>query len=327
MLYDAVVTGTGGYTPDRILTNADFEKIVDTSDEWITTRTGIKRRHVVDPGMATCEMSTRAAVQALEEAGITAADLDFILVGTVTPDLPLPSTAALLQERIGAHNAGISDIVAACAGFIYGLAMARALVAVGQYRHVLVIGAETLTSITNYKDRNTCVLFGDGAGAAVVSRGGAGGRILSTCLMGDGRQWQELQIPKGGSLVPLTNGDLENGSRYIHMNGNEVFRYAVRGMTDSAEKALSDAGLAPSDVALFIPHQANLRIIDAVGKRLGVSDDRVVKNIEEYGNTSAASVPIALYESRRSGRIKPGDTVLLSAFGAGFCWGSAVLQY
>jgi len=327
MLHDAVVTGTGAYTPDKILTNADFERIVDTSDEWITTRTGIKRRHVVEPGMATSEMCTRATRQALAEAGLEAIDLDFILIGTVTPDLPLPSTAALLQERIGAHNAGICDIAAACAGFIYGLATARAFVAVGQYRNMLVIGAETLTSITNYKDRNTCVLFGDGAGAAVVSRGGKGGKILSTCLMGDGRQWQDLQIPKGGSLVPLESGDLENGSRYIHMNGNEVYKHAVRGMTDSAERALADAGITPDQIDLFIPHQANLRIIDAVGKRLGLGDDRVLKNIEEYGNTSAASVPIGLSEARSSGRIREGNVVLLSAFGAGFCWGSAVLQF
>jgi 3-oxoacyl-[acyl-carrier-protein] synthase-3 len=272
-------------------------------------------------------MCTRAAHQALAGAGIDATDLEMILIGTVTPDLPLPSVAALVQERIGAVNAGICDLAAACAGFIYGLATARAFVAVGQYRHVLIIGAETLTSITNYKDRNTCVLFGDGAGAAVVSRDGKGGRILSTCLMGDGRQWQELQIPKGGSLVPLQNGDLDNGSRYIHMNGNEVYKYAVRGMTDSAERALADAGLTPDQVDLFVPHQANVRIIDAVGKRLGLGGDRVLKNIEEYGNTSAASVPIGLSEALASGRVQPGNVVLLSAFGAGFCWGSAVLKF
>lgn len=327
MLHDAIVTGTGSYVPEKVLSNQDFEQIVDTSDEWITTRTGIKRRHVVQPGMATSEMSQYAATQAMEEAGVAAEEIDFVLVGTVTPDLPLPSAAALLQNRLGANNAGISDIAAACAGFIYGLATARAFVAVGQYRNVLVIGAETLTSITNYEDRNTCVLFGDGAGAAVVSSGGEGGKILATCLMGDGRQWQELQIPKGGSLTPLNNGDLSNGSRYIHMNGNEVFKYAVRGMVDSAERALADANLTAADVDLFIPHQANVRIIDSVGKRLKLNGDRVFVNIEEYGNTSAASVPIGLSEARRAGRINKGDVVLMSAFGAGFCWGSAVVQF
>lgn len=327
MLHDAIIAGTGAYVPDKILTNADFERIVDTSDEWITSRTGIKRRHVVEPGMATSEMSEIASRQAIEEAGVDPLDIDLVIVGTVTPDYPLPSTAALLQNRLGAHNAAITDIAAACAGFIYGLGTARAFVGVGQYKHVLVLGAETLTSITNYQDRNTCVLFGDGAGAAIVSRGGQGGKILATCLMGDGRQWRELTIPKGGSLVPLENGDLANGSRYIYMNGNEVFKYAVRGMIDSAEKALADAGLTSSDVDLFIPHQANLRIIDAVGKRLGLNGDRVFINIEEYGNTSAASVPIGLCEARRAGRVSPGDVVLLSAFGAGFCWGSAVIQY
>jgi len=327
MLHEASITGTGGYVPEKVLTNADFEKIVDTSDEWITTRTGIKRRHVVENGMATSEMSERASRIAMEEAGIGPEDLDLILVGTVTPDYPLPSTAALLQKRLGATKAAISDLAAACAGFIYGLATARAFVAVGQYRHVLVVGAETLTSITNYNDRNTCVLFGDGAGAAIVSRDGSGGKILATALMGDGRQWEELKIPKGGSLVPLENGDLLNGSRCIYMNGNEVFKYAVRGMLDSAEKALHEAGLGPDDVDLFIPHQANLRIIDAVGKRLRLTPDRVFINIEEYGNTSAASVPIGLFEAHRDGRIKPGGVVLLSAFGAGFCWGSAVVKF
>jgi 3-oxoacyl-[acyl-carrier-protein] synthase-3 len=310
-----------------VLTNADFERMVDTSDEWITTRTGIKRRHVVEPGMATSEMSEHAARMALKEAGIEPEELGLIIVGTVTPDLPLPSAAALLQKRLGATRAGVTDIAAACAGFIYGLATARAFVAVGQYKHVLVIGAETLSSITNYKDRNTCVLFGDGAGAAVVSQSTTGGRILSACLRGDGRQWAELQIPSGGSLKKLEPSDLENGSRFIHMNGSEVYKYAVRGMADSSHDALAEAGLTAQDVDLFIPHQANRRIMEAVAKRLGLARERVVDNIEEYGNTSAASVPIGLSEALRAGRIQPGMTVLLSAFGAGFCWGSAVIQF
>jgi 3-oxoacyl-[acyl-carrier-protein] synthase-3 len=327
MLHSAAITGTGAYTPERILTNADFERLVDTSDEWITSRTGIKRRHVVDPGMATSEMSERASRLAMAAAGIEPDDIDMILVGTVTPDMALPSAAALLQERLGAFNAGISDMVAACAGFIYGLGTARAFVVSGQYKNVLVLGAETLSSITNYNDRSTCVLFGDGAGAAIVSRSESGGRILSSCLRGDGRQWEDLQIPKGGSLVPLECDDLNNGSRYIHMNGSEVFKYAVRGMVESSKKALEDAELTSDDVSLFIPHQANIRIMDAVAKRLSLPRERVLNNIEEYGNTSAASVPIGLDEAVRDGRVKPGDVVLLSAFGAGFCWGSAVIQY
>jgi 3-oxoacyl-[acyl-carrier-protein] synthase-3 len=327
MLHSAAITGTGAYTPDRILTNADFERMVDTSDEWITSRTGIKRRHVVDSGMATAEMSERASRLAMTAAGIDPADIDMILVGTVTPDMALPSTAALLQERLGAFNAGITDMAAACAGFIYGLGMARALVVSGQYRNVLVLGAETLSSITNYKDRSTCVLFGDGAGAAIVSRSESGGRILSSCLRGDGRQWEDLQIPKGGSATPMENGDLENGNRCILMNGSEVFKYAVRGMVESSKQALADAGLTSADVSLFIPHQANIRIMDAVAKRLSLPRELVLNNIEEYGNTSAASVPMGLHEATRDGRIKPGDVVLLSAFGAGFCWGSAVIQY
>jgi 3-oxoacyl-[acyl-carrier-protein] synthase-3 len=326
-LHSASIIGTGAYTPERILTNAYFEKLVDTSDEWITSRTGIKRRHVVEAGMATTEMSERASRLAIAAAGIEPADIDMILVGTVTPDMALPSAAALLQNRLGAYNAGISDMVAACAGFIYGLGTARAFVVSGQYKNVLVLGAETLTSITNYKDRGTCVLFGDGAGAAIVSRSESGGRILSSCLRGDGRQWEDLHIPKGGSATPLENGDLENGNTCIRMNGSEVFKYAVRGMVESSKQALEDAGLTSADVSLFIPHQANIRIMEAVAKRLSLPLERVLNNIEEYGNTSAASVPIGLHEAVSDGRIKPGDVVLLSAFGAGFCWGSAVIQY
>jgi 3-oxoacyl-[acyl-carrier-protein] synthase-3 len=327
MLHEAVIAGTGRYSPERILTNADFERMVDTSDEWITSRTGIKRRHLVVEGQGTADMSEQASLRALEQSGVDPVDLDLIMVGTVTPDYPLPSVSALLQERLGAPNAAIQDIVAACAGFIYGLATARAFVVSGQCKNVLVIGAETLSSIVDYTDRNTCVLFGDGAGAAIVTRGGAGARILSSCLRGDGRQWKELQIPAGGSIRALQAADLENGSRYIHMNGHEVFKHAVRGMADSAASALADAGLKYSDIDLYIPHQANVRIMDAVAKRMGLSQDRVFCNIEEYGNTSAASVPIGLDEAHRSGRIQKGDVVVLSAFGAGFCWGSTVLQF
>lgn len=327
MQSDAWITGTGCYVPERVLTNADLEQMVDTSDEWITTRTGIKRRHLVAEGQATSDMSEQAALRALEAAGLSAEELDLILVGTVTPDKVLPSTAALLQERLGAQRAAISDIVAACAGFIYGMATARAFVVSGMCQNVLVVGAETLSSITNYQDRNTCVLFGDGAGAAIVSATKGQAKILSACLRGDGRQWQELQIPAGGSLNRLAPSDLQNGSRFIHMNGSEVFKYAVRGMTESTEKALSDAGLKASDINLFIPHQANVRIMEAVAKRLDLSTEQVFSNIEEYGNTSSASVPIGLDEARRQGRIRPGDIVVLSAFGAGFCWGSAVLQF
>ncbi len=327
MQSEAWITGTGCYVPERVLTNADLERMVDTSDEWIISRTGIKRRHLVAEGQATSDMGEQASKRALEAAGLTALELDLILVGTVTPDMVLPSTAALLQERLGAEKAAINDIVAACAGFIYGVATARAFVMSGMCKNVLVVGAETLSSITNYHDRNTCVLFGDGAGAAIVSARPGPAKILSACLRGDGRQWQDLQIPAGGSLSRLTPSDLENGSRFIHMNGSEVFKYAVRGMTESSEKALSDAGLKASDIKLFIPHQANVRIMEAVAKRLELSPDQVFNNIEEYGNTSSASVPIGLDEARRQGRIRPGDVVVLSAFGAGFCWGSAVLQF
>ncbi|HWO56376.1 MAG TPA: beta-ketoacyl-ACP synthase III [bacterium] len=328
----AIIRGTGHYTPAKVLTNQDFEKIVDTSDEWIVERTGIRERRVLNGAgdVRTCsDMATVAGRAAIADAGLTPADIDGIIVGTVTPDYPLPATATVVQEKLGAGRAAVMDVVAACAGFIYGLTVARAFILTGVSRNVLVIGAEHLSSITNYKDRNTCVLFGDGAGAAVVSasRPGEEGRgILSTFLSGDGQYRELLHIPIGGSRSPLTPASVNDPLRYIQMDGREVFKLAVREMEDACDRVLADAKVEPRDIDMVIPHQANARIIEALTKRLGVAPERVYRNIERLGNTSSASVPIALDEARRAGLIGPGSLVLSVAFGGGLVWGAALYR-
>jgi 3-oxoacyl-[acyl-carrier-protein] synthase-3 len=328
----AIIRGTGHYTPDKVLTNQDFEKIVDTSDEWIIERTGIRERRVLNGAgdVRTCsDMATAAGRAAIADAGLTPADIDGIIVGTVTPDYPLPATATVVQEKLGAGRAAVMDVVAACAGFIYGLTVARAFILTGVSRNVLVIGAEHLSSITNYKDRNTCVLFGDGAGAAVISasRPGEEGRgILSTFLSGDGQYRELLHIPIGGSRSPLTPASVNDPLRYIQMDGREVFKLAVREMEDACDRVLADAKVDSKDIDMVIPHQANARIIEALTKRLGVAPERVYRNIERLGNTSSASVPIALDEARRAGMIGPGSLVLSVAFGGGLVWGAALYR-
>lgn len=328
-LYGAKVIGIGSYVPEKVLTNADFEKIVDTSDEWITTRTGIKERHVVgDSGEVTSDMCIAAGRQALEDAGLAAEDLDLLIIGTVTPDMKTPSAAVLVQKELGAFNAAAMDVNAACVGFIYALATARAFIASGMYRNVLALGSETLTSITNYKDRGTCVLFGDGAGAVVLTRveNGENG-VLATHIAADGRHHGLLYVQAGGSREPINLGNIDNGAQYLKMNGSEVFKLAVRSMAESARATLAEAGKTIDDVDLVISHQANIRIIKALGKRLGVPEEKVFINIERYGNTSSASIPIALVEARNEGRLKKGDLVLLVSFGGGLVWGAALLRY
>jgi 3-oxoacyl-[acyl-carrier-protein] synthase-3 len=329
---NAIIRGTGHYIPPKILTNFDFEQMVDTSDEWIVDRTGIRERHVLNGSgdIRTCsDMAAEAGRRALADAGMTAADLDCIIVGTVTPDYPLPATATIVQEKLGAGRAAVMDVVAACAGFLYGLSIARAFIQTGVNKNILVIGSEHLSSITNYKDRNTCVLFGDGAGAAVLSAGKPGeeGRgILSTFLSGDGQYRELLHIPLGGSKNPLTAETAEDEGRYIYMDGREVFKLAVREMEDAADHVLADAGVTPDQIDMVIPHQANARIIEALSKRLGVDADRVYKNIDRLGNTSSASVPIALDEARKSGKIGQGSLILSVAFGGGLVWGAALYR-
>jgi 3-oxoacyl-[acyl-carrier-protein] synthase-3 len=311
-----------------VLTNADLEKLVDTSDEWIVTRTGISERRIAPEEEATSDLALRAAQSALEAAGLDPADLDMILVATITPDMPFPSTACVLQDRLGARRAGAVDLSAACSGFIYGLGMADGLIRAGTARTVLLLGAETLTKVVNWQDRNTCVLFGDGAGA-VVLRADEGERgILSTHLYADGSKGSLLILPGCGSRHPVSHAAVDAGLAKMQMNGgNEVFKLAVRAMEEAALTALKRNGLEVSDIDHLITHQANLRIISALGQRLGVSDAKVEVTIRKYGNVSAASIPIALDEAVRAGRVKAGEIVLVCAFGGGLTWASSLSRW
>jgi 3-oxoacyl-[acyl-carrier-protein] synthase-3 len=330
-MYNAVIKGTGHFTPEHVLTNADLERMVDTSDEWIVTRTGIRERRTLNgtENIGNSGMASRAAAAALEDAGVAPANIEAIIVATVTPDFRLPSTATLVQQNLGVGRAALMDIVAACTGFIYGLSIARAFIMTGMYKNILVTGVEHLTSITNYEDRNTCVLFGDGAGSVVVSRGTEGNGnagILSTYLSGDGQYKDLLHIPLGGSRHPLTSETVNSPGRHIYMDGREIFKLAVKEMGDAAERVLVDAGMTSDDVDMVIPHQANHRIIHALGKRLKIEPDRIYINIDRYGNTSSASVPIALDEARRNGIVGHGSVVLSVAFGGGLVWGAVLYR-
>jgi 3-oxoacyl-[acyl-carrier-protein] synthase-3 len=321
------IIGTGSAAPDQILTNADLEKMVDTSDEWITERTGIKERHIAPKDKAGTDYALLASQRAMKMANVTPDEIDMIILGTVTPDAPLPSSACILQDKLGAKNAAVMDIVAACSGFIYGLSLARALIMVGQFRTILVIGVETLSRLTNWTDRNTCVLFGDGAGAAVVQASDKPGGIINTYLKGDGSLAHLLQVPMGAARVPIDSANLCHPDRYIRMEGQEVFKSAVKAMGEAATKILEICNVDSKDIDLMIPHQANIRIIEATAKRIKLPMDRVYVNIHKYGNTSAASIPIALDEAVREGRIKTGDKIVLVAFGAGFTWGATLIEW
>ena len=321
------IIGTGSYVPESILTNKDLEKIVDTSDEWITTRTGIKERRKAPNEIATSDMATKAAILALQDAKISAKDLDMIIVATVTPDMAFPSTACLVQKNIGADNAFAFDIEAACSGFIYGLSIAEQFIKSNSLRNVLVIGGETLSRITDYSDRNTCVLFGDGAGAAIVSKTYDGYGILSTYLGSDGTKGGLLYMPAGGSKIPPSEKTVKESMHYIKMDGAGVFKFAVKIMAEAAEKALSKCGMDRDSIDFLIPHQANTRIIEAAAKRLKISNNKVFVNVDKYGNMSAASVAIALDEANREGRLKKDDIVVLVGFGGGLTWGSIVMKW
>jgi 3-oxoacyl-[acyl-carrier-protein] synthase-3 len=321
------IVGTGSYTPDRVLTNRELEQIVDTSDEWITTRTGIKERRISDPSTPSSVLATNAATRALEAAGLAGTDLDQIVVGTVTGDRTFPSTACLVQDRLGATRAHAFDVSAACAGFLYGLSVGRSAILSGMADTVLVVGVETLSRIVDWTDRNTCVLFGDAAGAVVLRSTGAPGGILATRLHSDGSLVHLLEMPAGGSLLPPSHETVERRLHTIHMSGNDVFKHAVRAMESVALEALEAAGRKPEDLALFVPHQANYRIIDATARRLGMPMEKVFVNLDRYGNTSSASIPLALDEARRSGRIRNGDLVEMVTFGGGFTWAAAVVEW
>jgi 3-oxoacyl-[acyl-carrier-protein] synthase-3 len=324
----SVVLGTGSELPPRVLTNRDLERIVDTSDDWITTRTGIKERRILEEGKGTSDMAYAASVRALEDAGIEAKDLDAIIVGTVTPDYPFPSSACVLEDMLGARGVFSFDVNAACSGFLNALSVADAFIRSGKIEKALVVGSDALSRLLNWQDRGTCILFGDGAGAVVVGASGNGDRgILSARLRTDGSFVKTLYVPAGGSLKPATVETVKRSEHTITMNGKEVFKIAVRSMEEISRATLEEAGVKVSELSLVIPHQANRRIIKALAERLGVPMEKVVVNIDRYGNTSAASVPVALDEARRHGRIRSGDVVLLNAFGAGFAWGAAVVRF
>lgn len=322
----AKVLGTGRAVPDKILSNADLERMVDTSDRWITERTGIRERRVVEPGVPLSDLAVKAALAAIEDAGIAAEEIDLIIVGTVTGDMKFPSTACLIQERIGATRAAAFDLSAACSGFLYGLQVASGLMQAAGYRHVLVIGGDVLTSMVNWDDRDTCVLFGDGAGAALLGPADGDRGLLHTYLRSNGAHSRLLYNPGCGSLHPPTVENVREKLHTIRMEGRDVFRHAVNSMTEALQASLEAAGLTIDDLDLLIPHQANLRIIEAVGKRFKVPAEKVYVNVDRFGNTSAASIPIALDEARRSGRLKSGELVGMVTFGAGFTWASALLR-
>ncbi len=324
----ARIKATGSYVPRKRLTNLDLEKIVDTSDEWITARTGIRERRIAAPAEACSDLALKAARRALKAGGVKALDLDLIMVATVTPDTFVPSAACVLQSKLGASKAAAFDVNAACSGFIYALSVADSFIKSGRCGNVLVVGAEVLSRVTNWQDRSTCVLFGDGAGAALVGQApDETGGIISVNIYADGNMGDLLMIPAGGSRMPASQDTLKNNLHYLQMSGNETFKIAVKTLESLVRNTLEASGLTPSDISLFVPHQANLRIIRATAERLGIPMDRVAVNIDRLGNTSAASIPMALDEAVRSGRVKSGDYVLLEAFGGGLTWASALLRW
>jgi len=309
------------------VTNRDLEKMVDTSDEWITVRTGIKERRVLENGKGNADMAFQAARRALADAGMEAKDLNAIIMGTVTPDYPFPSSACVLEDMLGARNVFSFDVGAACSGFLNALSVADSFIRTGQIDNALVIGSDALSRLLNWQDRATCILFGDGAGAVVLGATENGSGILSTKLRTDGSYVKTLYVPAGGSLKPATAETVRQNEHTITMNGKEVFKIAVRSMEEVSRQALAEAGVDVEQISLVIPHQANRRIIVALAERLGVGMEKVMVNVDRYGNTSAASIPVALDEAKREGRIKPGDIVLFNAFGAGFAWGAAVVKF
>lgn len=323
----AVVTGTGSALPRRVLTNRDLEKMVDTSDEWITTRTGIKERRVAAEGEYLSQYATEASRNALEMSGVPAAKIELIICATVTPDQPIPSTSCTIQQNLGAKRAAAFDLAAGCSGFIYALAVADRFLCGGGYQHALVIGGELLSKYVDWKDRTTCIIFADGAGATVLSaREGTSG-ILASSLRTDGSMADYIQVPAGGTMLPASEATVRDRLHYIKMKGNETFKIAVRSIEDVSREVIEAAGLTAGDIDLYIPHQANRRIIEAVGTRLGLRPDQVYINIDRVGNTSSASIPIALDEAVRAGRVHPGDTLLFAAFGAGLTWGATLLRW
>ncbi|MGC6459564.1 MAG: beta-ketoacyl-ACP synthase III [Akkermansiaceae bacterium] len=328
MNHGVTIAGTGSYLPQKVLTNEDLSKLVDTSDEWIVTRTGIKERRIAAEGEATSHLGTKAAEKALEQAELTAEEVELIIVATITPDTLTPATACYVQQQLGSDKAVAFDISAACSGFLYAMKIAKRMIEGGIFANALIIGAEKLSAFVNWEDRTTCVLFGDGAGAAVLRASKEGeGRILATDIGTDGKQTHLLNIPGGGSACPITMSNAGEGLATLAMLGKEVFRHAVTRMKDSANTVIELAGLTADDISLVIPHQANLRIIDAIASRLDVPNESVFVNLHKYGNTSAAAIAIALDEAHREGKIQRGDKIVMVAFGAGLTWAAAAIEW
>lgn len=321
------IIGTGSYVPERVLTNAELEKLVDTSDAWITTRTGIKERRIAGCDEHTSDLASKAALAALENAEISAEEIDLIIVATVTPDMFFPATACFVQSKIGAKRAACFDVSAACSGFLYAMEIAQQFITSHTYNTVLVIGAEKLSSIVNWNDRNTCVLFGDGAGAAILRHRGGSHGVITTYMGSDGGFSDILYIPGGGCRFPVTSENVDQRLNAIKMNGKETYKQAVTAMLNAANKALDQAGLTTADLACIIPHQANMRIIEAIAERMNLPIERFMVNLDRFGNTSAAAVAIALDEANRTGRMKEGDYILLVVFGGGLTWASSVIQW
>lgn len=322
-----MIAGTGSYLPERILTNAELETMVDTNDEWITARTGMRERRIARPDEATSDMAIQAARRAMASAAVSAEEIDLVLVATCTPDMAFPSTACLLQAALGVQKALCFDLSAACSGFLYGLETARAMMQSGLYRTVLLVGADKMSSVTDWEDRGTCILFGDGAGAVILKQSVTHRGVIATVSGADGSLGDLLMIPGGGSRMPATAETLATRQHTVKMAGNNVFKHAVRCMTESVQTVLKKAGLQSDDVTWVIPHQANMRIIQAISDRIGVPMDRFIVNLDRYGNTTAATVPVALDEGVGDGRIQRGDILLMVVFGGGFTWGATVLEY
>ena len=323
----ARISGMGYYLPEKVLTNFDFEKMVDTSDEWIVTRTGIRERHIASDSEASSDMAYRASLMAMKDAGIKGKDIDLIIVGTVTPDMSFPATACFLQEKLEAYKASAFDLSAACSGFVYGLTVAHSMISIGKVERILLVGVETLSRILDYEDRTTCVLFGDGAGAVVVEPCDYGEGVLSTFMQSDGSNGKLLYLPGGGSRSPLTPERMEAREQYVKMKGDGLFKYAVRTMVSAARTVLKDANMTTTDLDYLVPHQANVRIIESVRKRLKLPKRKVIVNIEHVGNTSSASIPIALGEMKERGDLKKKDSVCAVTFGGGLTWGAALFEY
>lgn len=323
----ASIVGWGYSVPRKVLTNRELEKIVDTSDEWIRSRTGIVERRVIGPGESTASLAREAGEQALEVAGISAEDLDLIIVATITPDYPFPSVASIVQDGLGASRAGAFDLNAACAGFVYGLSVGTHLVASGMNQNILVIGSDTLSRVLDWTDRSTCVLFGDGAGAVVITASDQPAGLQSSVLGSDGSGFDHLIVPAGGSLEPASHDTVDRRQHYLKMNGNEVYRFAVNAMTRSTAQAIEQANLTGEDIDLFIPHQANLRIIRSAAKALNLPAEKVFTNVDRYGNTSSASIPIALCEAVEQGLVQPGYNLAFVGFGAGLTWAASVVRW